>query len=88
MKGAPDRRAHFECAVCLCLPGGKAIFGEGRTYGHILEDECGTNGFGYDSLFYSQDLQKSFGVASAREKNKISHRARALADLMKKLEKY
>ena len=88
MKGAPDRRAHFECAVCLCLPGGKTIFGEGRTYGHILEGECGTNGFGYDSLFYSQDLQKSFGVASAREKNKISHRARALADLMKKLEKY
>lgn len=85
MQGAHDRRAHFECAVCLYLPDGKMFFGVGRTDGHILEEECGTRGFGYDPLFYSDDLKMSFGEAPAREKNKVSHRARALKDLMEKL---
>ena len=45
----------------------------------------GDNGFGYDSLFYSSDLKKSFGLASDEEKNSVSHRFRALDDLRKKL---
>ena len=85
MKGATDRRAHFECAVCLYTPDGRAVFGVGTTEGEILEEERGKNGFGYDSLFFSADLKKSFGEATAREKNKISHRARALKDLISKL---
>ncbi len=80
-----DRKAHFECAVCLCFPDGKAVFGEGRTYGRILFEEIGENGFGYDCLFCSDDLKKSFGLASDEEKNSVSHRYRALADLAKKL---
>ena len=79
------RGAYFESAVCLYFPDGKKFFGEGRTYGRILQEEIGENGFGYDCLFYSDDLKKSFGLASAEEKNSVSHRYRALSDLRGKI---
>lgn len=85
MEHVSDRRAYFESAVCLCLPDGRTYFGQGRTYGRILYEEIGTNGFGYDCLFYSDDLKKSFGLAGDEEKNSVSHRFRALADLRSKL---
>lgn len=85
MEHITDRRAHFESAVCLCMPNGKAYFGEGRTYGKILQEEIGAKGFGYDSLFFSDDLKKSFGLAEEDEKNAVSHRFRALRDLKSKL---
>ena len=85
MEFISDRRAHFESAVCLCLPDGKTYFGQGRTYGKILFEEIGTNGFGYDCLFFSDDLKKSFGLATEEEKNGVSHRFRALKDLRSKL---
>ena len=85
LEGVKERGAHFQSAVCLYFPDGKKLFGEGRTYGTILECEVGTNGFGYDSLFLSDDLNKSFGQASAEEKNSVSHRYRALCDLRNKL---
>jgi XTP/dITP diphosphohydrolase len=85
MDGLANRRAHFECAVCLVTPDGKVLFGEGQTRGRILCEEIGDNGFGYDSLFYSNDLGKSFGVATEQEKNGVSHRFRALQDLRSKL---
>lgn len=85
MEHVGDRRAYFESAVCLCLPNGKTYFGQGRTYGRILYEEIGANGFGYDCLFYSDDLKKSFGLADDEEKNSVSHRFRALADLRSKL---
>lgn len=85
MEGIGDRRAHFESAVCLCMPDGKAFFGEGKTFGKILQEEIGDKGFGYDSLFFSDDLKKSFGLAEEDEKNAVSHRFRALEDLKAKL---
>lgn len=85
MQNIADRAAHFESTVCLCLPDGKTYFGEGKTYGRILQEEIGTNGFGYDCLFFSDDLKMSFGVASDEEKNAVSHRFRALEDLKAKL---
>lgn len=85
LDGADSRAAHFECAVCLRLPDGRSYFGTGRTYGRILYAEDGDNGFGYDPLFFSDDLQKSFGSASEREKNSVSHRFRALQNLKSKL---
>lgn len=85
MEGVNDRKAHFECAVCLYMPDGRTYFGDGRTYGTILFEETGTGGFGYDSLFYSDDLNKSFGLATEQEKNSVSHRFRALDDLKKKI---
>lgn len=85
MEHVSDRRAYFESAVCLCFPDGKTYFGTGRTYGKILYEEIGKNGFGYDSLFFSDDLKKSFGLATEEEKNSVSHRFRALEDLRGKL---
>lgn len=85
MDGMTDRRARFECAMCLAIPDGTVLYGEGRTYGRILLEETGRNGFGYDPLFFSDDLNKSFGAASEEEKNSVSHRFRALDDLRSKL---
>ena len=82
MEGVKNRQAHFTCAVALVYPDGRELTAEGRTYGAILHEEVGTGGFGYDPIFQSDDLQKSFGVATAEEKNAISHRFRALQSLL------
>ncbi len=83
-----NRAAYFRSAAALCFPqsmGGKTVTATGDTHGRILTREEGENGFGYDCLFYSDDLCKSFGVASAEEKNTVSHRFRALTALKEKL---
>lgn len=85
MQSVETRRAYFACAIALVFPDGKLITAEGRTYGEILREERGTNGFGYDCLFFSEDLQKSFGEASEEEKNGVSHRGRALKMLEEKI---
>lgn len=84
MQGITDRRARFTSAVVLVYPDGAEIAAEGHTYGKILTEETGDGGFGYDCLFESDDLQKSFGLATAEEKNKVSHRYRALMALLEK----
>ena len=84
MQGVADRRAYFCCAVAVVTPDGEEIVAEGKTHGKILHEETGTGGFGYDCLFESDDLHKSFGVASAEEKNTVSHRFRALDALRSK----
>lgn len=83
-----NRAAYFRSAAALCFPqsmGGKTVTATGDTHGRILTREEGENGFGYDCLFYSDDLCKSFGVASAEEKNAVSHRFCALTALKEKL---
>lgn len=86
MQGVEDRTAWFECALALVFPDGNEITLSGKTYGKILHEEVGEQGFGYDSLFFSDDLQKSFAQADMSEKNAVSHRGRALALLKEKLE--
>ncbi len=85
MRDKTERGAYFASAVALVFPDGKELLAEGRTYGKILYAESGENGFGYDSLFYSDDLCKSFGEATDEEKNGVSHRGRALRSLAEKL---
>ena len=85
MEGERNRRAYFQSAIALVYPDGKCLIAEGRTYGNILYEETGENGFGYDCVFESEDLGKSFGVASAEEKNAVSHRFRALQKLFEML---
>ena len=85
LSGIQSRAAHFSCAVALVFPDGRETVAEGRTEGEILHEERGAGGFGYDSLFYSFDLKKSFAEATEAEKNSVSHRARALAALEAKL---
>lgn len=87
LKGASDRSAHFGTCVALCYPDGSYVLGHGRVDGSILFEEAGANGFGYDSLFFSTELGKSFAEATPEEKNSVSHRARALHDLLSKLKK-
>lgn len=83
LQGKADRSAYFACVIVKYMPDGSHIYGQGETYGRILEKEVGYDGFGYDCLFYSNDLKKSFGEATAEEKNSVSHRKRAIEDLLK-----
>ena len=83
MQGVENRAAHFTSAIALVKPNGEEIVVEGHTYGKILEKETGDGGFGYDCLFESDDLKKSFGLATPEEKNAVSHRFRALGKLAK-----
>lgn len=85
LEGVSSRAARFKCVVCLCFPDGKTVYGEGVCEGEILKSEEGTNGFGYDSIFYCYALKKSFGLSSQEEKNAVSHRKKALEDLLKQL---
>lgn len=85
MQGKTDRRASFVCAVALVFPDGREFSAIGRTFGTITEEERGENGFGYDSLFLSDDLHKTFAEASDEEKNSVSHRGRALTELVDRL---
>ena len=85
LQDVKDRRAHFTSAIALVFPDGREVTALGQTDGEILFEERGTGGFGYDSLFYSYDLKKSFGEATDEEKNSVSHRGRALAALEAKI---
>ena len=83
LQNKKDRSAYFVSAVALTFPDGKEIVVEGKTHGRILKEEVGTGGFGYDCIFQSDDLGKSFGEATSEEKNAVSHRYRALQALLK-----
>lgn len=83
LKNEKDRSAYFVSAVALTFPDGKELVVEGKTHGSILTEEVGVGGFGYDCIFQSDDLGKSFGEATAEEKNAVSHRYRALQALLK-----
>lgn len=85
MQNMENRRAKFVCCMVFYKPNGEIITATGETYGSILYDIQGVNGFGYDPLFFSDDLQKCLGVATAEEKNTISHRFRALSALKDEL---
>lgn len=85
LKNPDERKARFVSSVVLYKRDGEVISGIGETHGIIGFKEEGENGFGYDSLFVSDDLGKSFGVATAEEKNAVSHRKRALIDLLRHL---
>ena len=86
MQGVENRAAHFTSAIALVYPNGKEVVVEGYTYGKILHEETGSGGFGYDCLFESDDLKKSFGLATAEEKNAVSHRFRGLQKLREKID--
>lgn len=80
-----NRAAHFETVVVLRYPNGDTLIGNGRVDGKILNEERGNNGFGYDSLFYCDELEKTFAEASEDDKNSVSHRGRALQNLLEQL---
>lgn len=87
LKNVPDeeRRARFVSIIALVSPDGEQIIGRGYIEGKIGYEEKGKNGFGYDPLFIVPELNKTFGELTPEEKNLISHRSKALADLKSKL---
>jgi XTP/dITP diphosphohydrolase len=88
LRGAPDskRRARYRAVlVYLPAPGAVPQVFEGVSNGSIAEEARGTAGFGYDPYFVSDELEKTFGEAAPEEKDRVSHRGRALAELIKVL---
>lgn len=81
MENVSDREAEFVTVLTIAYPDGKVVFAEGKTKGYISEERRGSSGFGYDPIFYSIDLGKTFGEATEDEKNAVSHRGRALRNL-------
>ncbi len=87
LKNEKDRSAHFTSAIAFVVSENEEYSAEGHVYGSILHEVDGEGGFGYDPIFYCDELKKSFGKASAEEKNKVSHRYNALIALKKILQK-
>jgi XTP/dITP diphosphohydrolase len=68
LKGEKNRNAKFVCSMVLYFPNGKILSAYGETKGEILQSPQGEEGFGYDPLFYSLDLNKSLGIASLKKR--------------------
>ncbi len=75
-------RARFVCVVALAEPGQPLQFAEGECRGEILPAERGENGFGYDPIFYLAGLGRTMAELTRAEKNRLSHRARAVQAAM------
>ena len=88
LDGVPKekRTARFVCAIAAALPDGNSLVTRGTIEGYIGWEECGSNGFGYDPIFYLYENDKSTAELSAEEKNAISHRGKALRQMKKMLE--
>ena len=84
LEGKP-RDAKFCSVIALCYPDGRELTAEGSVRGVILEEERGTGGFGYDPLFFSPELSKTFAEATPEQKNSVSHRSRALRAMLELL---
>lgn len=78
-------RGHYMCVIAVVWPDGREITAEGRCNGIIRDFYKGTGGFGYDPLFYLPEFGKTMAELSMEEKNKISHRGKAVDAMLKKL---
>lgn len=80
------RTGRFVSVITMVFPDGETIAARGEVEGHIVPEERGSNGFGYDPLFVPSGYEITFGEFEPEEKNRISHRANALIELKRKLE--
>lgn len=87
LEGCNDREAAFECVISIAAPNGNALTYRGRCEGVLTTKPIGTNGFGYDPIFYYPPLKKTFGELTAEEKGGVSHRGRALDALRRDFDK-
>ena len=85
MENITDREAYMQTVLVLMYPDGQYYYGEGSARGSITRSRRGFNGFGYDSVFYSPQLKKTFAEASFVEKQSVSHRLQAVNDLFRKV---
>ena len=87
MRDIPNRKAAFECVLAIAVPRGPALIYEARCEGEITAELQGEEGFGYDPLFYYPPLKKTFAQMSRAEKNRVSHRGKAIAELRGEIDK-
>lgn len=80
-----DRGAHYTCAMAIAYPDGREVLSEGYMYGTITKERHGTGGFGYDPIFMPEGYSVTVGEITDKEKNKISHRSKALTGILEKL---
>jgi XTP/dITP diphosphohydrolase len=74
----PPWEAQFRCVIALAMADGQARFAEGICPGQIIPEERGDNGFGYDPIFFLPELGRTMAELTMQEKNRLSHRARAV----------
>lgn len=85
LAGITDRSAYFICTVALVYPDGREVTAEGRVHGEIIDSYRGNHGFGYDPIFLVNGDTKTLAEMSDSEKNAISHRGKALKNLLSKI---
>ena len=89
LEGVPDdqRSARFVCAIAAVLPNGRELTTRATIEGRIGYEERGNGGFGYDPIFYVPELGKTTAELTGEEKNKVSHRGKALQLMKEELKK-
>lgn len=90
LEGVPKekRTARFVCAIAAALPDGEVLTTQATIEGYIGEKPAGKNGFGYDPIFYVEEYGCSTAELTEEQKNKISHRGKALTQMKEMLSKY
>ena len=86
LENKENRRARFVCVVSIAFNGEIIASFRGEVYGKIIEEARGDNGFGYDPIFMPDGFDKTFAELSQAEKNKISHRAKAIEKVIEFVE--
>ncbi|MBW1827751.1 MAG: XTP/dITP diphosphatase [Deltaproteobacteria bacterium] len=87
MEGMSNRKAAFECVISIAVPTGPALTYEARCEGLITQVPAGSKGFGYDPIFYYPPYKKTFAELTRQEKNRVSHRGKAFAELKDEFDK-
>lgn len=87
MDGMANRMAVFKCVIAIAVPRGPALIYEGECKGEVTEAMVGDRGFGYDPVFFYPPLKKTFAQMTIEEKNRVSHRGQAMAELQREFEK-
>lgn len=89
LEGVEDARrtARFVCAIAAVLPDGRELTSRGIIEGRIGYEEKGSNGFGYDPIFYVPEFGRTTAELSEEEKNRVSHRGNALQEMRRQLQR-
>lgn len=87
LDGVENRKAAFECVISIAVPSGPALTYEGRCEGEITLAPEGDQGFGYDPVFFCSSYGKTFAQLTMEEKNRVSHRGKALSAVGEEFEK-
>ncbi len=87
MEGIKNRSAKFECCIGFKAPGREPFIAKGVAEGSIAEAKVGTGGFGYDPIFVPEGYSKTYAQIDLDEKNRISHRGKAIAKFVEELPK-